>query len=126
MNVPAPSFTSLSLPVSDTLSFTRMSFAGTSTRILPPPTESVMVVSAFSTDVIPATCRSCPCRSMIAPAGTTNVPSPRQSQFAVSVTIPENRIDAHVGISPAFSCMAVLPVTSITRAASPADSFATR
>ena len=63
---------------------------------------------------------------MIAPAGTTNVPSPRQSQSAVSVTTPENTMDAHVGISPRLSWMAVLPVTSITCAAAPADSLATR
>ena len=53
------------------------------------------------------------------------VPSPRQSQSAVSVTVPERTIDAHVGIEPTAKFAAVLPVTTMTFVASVPVPFAT-
>ena len=127
-SVPAPSFTNFSLPSSDTPSLMQVtSLAATRTRSSP-PLEAVSVMSAPvpGNAANPRSVRLWPFKLMVTPSGMMAVPSPVQSQSAVSRTVPERRIEAHVGIAPATSWIDVSPVTSITRAASPADSFATR
>ena len=114
--------------MSGTLSFMKSSFAATSTRRRPPEPAaevSVIVANVSGSVVKPTVWRSCPLRSIVTPSGITILPSPRQSQFAVSVTVPDRTIDAHVGIAPTAKFAAVLPVTTMTSAAAEPVPFAT-